>query len=64
MGATAFTTAGNASKRALLRASGCQTVVSSRSTSFTDDVVLKGGVTVTLNSLTSPGAPLQLRIPI
>lgn len=55
--ATAMATAGNSSKRALLRASGCKTVLSSRSTSFTDGLAIEGGVSVVLNSLTSPGTP-------
>ena len=54
-GATALATAGNPSKRALLRSLGCAAVLGSRDTGFAAQLAQLGGASVVLNSLTSPG---------
>ena len=55
LGAKLYATAGNASKRSLLRALGSHHVVNSRAPDFASDLAQIGGVDVVLNSLTSPG---------
>ena len=55
MGAEAIATAGNPSKRALLRQLGVQHVAGSRDTTFAEVAAQLGGVDVVLNTLTSPG---------
>ena len=54
-GATALTTAGSPSKRALLRQLGSRHVSSSRDTLFVEEMALTGGATAALNTLTSTG---------
>ena len=53
--ATAIGTAGSPSKRALLRQSGMQQVVSSRDLQFVTELASTGGLDAMLNTLTSPG---------
>ena len=53
-------TAGNAAKRTLLRRHGCTAAFSSRDTCFADGLSVRAGITVVLNSITSPGANLTL----
>ena len=55
MGAEAIATAGNPSKRALLRQLGVQHVAGSRDIAFAEVAAQLGGVDVVLNTLTSPG---------
>lgn len=54
-GATAVTTAGSPSKRALLRNLGSAHVSSSRDTAFVTELTEVGGASVALNTLTSSG---------
>ena len=62
-GAHAITTAGSPAKRALLRRHSCAAVHFSRDTYFADNVALQGGVSVIVNSLTSPGARPSEAVP-
>ena len=54
-GAVAVATAGSPFKRGVLRSQGVETALNSRDISFSTEVVMRGGVDVVLNSLTSPG---------